>query len=142
MISGRILKKYAHELAYPLAKIFNWCLEKCYFPDSWKMANILPIRKGRSDYRPISLLPCASKIFERLFVRHIFLPSLKSDVNRYQFGFTPTGFGGCSNAITFIRLSILQHIALTNGYSRMPILDVTKAFDHANHNASLRCHAS
>ena len=136
-ISGRIFKTYAHELAHPLTKIYNWCLEHCYFPDTWKLANILPLRKGRSDYRPISLLPCASKIFERLFIQHVFLPSLKSDINLYQFGFTPTGCGGCSNAITYIRLSILQHIALTNGHSRMLTIDFAKAFDRASHNAIL-----
>ena len=118
MISGRIFKHYAHELAYPLSLIFNWCLKSCYFPDTWKLANILPIPKGKSEHRPISLLPCASKIFERLFIKHVFLPSLKSDINLFQFGFTPTGCGGCGNAITYIRLSILQHIALTNGYTR------------------------
>lgn len=118
MISGRIFRRYAHELVLPLTKNFN-CLERFYFHDIWKQANILPLPKGKSGYRPFSLLPCASKILERLFIRKVLLPSLKSDINLFQFGFTPTGCGGCSNTLTYIRLSILQHLALTNGYTRM-----------------------
>lgn len=42
----------------------------CYFPRSWKCAKVLPILKkgkshdGPSSYRPISLTPSLSKIFE------------------------------------------------------------------------------
>ena len=132
-ISGWIFKCFAHEFASPLTTIFNRCLEACYFPDVWKKANILPLPKGRSDFRPISLLPCASKVLERLFLRYILLPSLNTPFNRYQFGFVPSVSGGCCNAVTYTRLKILQHLALTNGYVRMIQIDFTKAFDRASH---------
>ena len=137
LINGRIFKKYAYELALPLTIIFNQCVEQCYFPDTWKLANILPLPKGKSDFRPISLLPAASKVLERLFIRYILLPSLKAPLNPFQFGFTPTGCGGCSNAVTYIRLSTLQHIALTSGHVRMVTIDFAKAFDRANHSIIL-----
>ena len=134
LINGRILKLFAHELALPLSIIFNKCISLNYFPDAWKLADIVPIPKGKSDFRPISMLPAISKVFEKLCIRFILLPSLKAPLNPFQFGFTPTGCDGCSNAVTYIRLSTLQHLALSNGYTRMLSLDLSKAFDGANHS--------
>ncbi|XP_076383724.1 uncharacterized protein LOC143260972 [Megalopta genalis] len=50
--------------------IFNNCLNRAYFPTAWKIAKLIAIKKkGKnssdpSSYRPISLLPNISKIFE------------------------------------------------------------------------------
>ena len=142
LLKGWIFKRYAHELASPLSLLFNRCLEECSFPRDWKLANIIPIPKGKSDFRPISILPCASKILERLFTRHFFVPALKSTFNRFQFGFLPTMVGGCSNAVTYARLYVLRHIALTGGYVRMVHIDFHKAFDRASHSAILSVLAS
>lgn len=136
-IKGWIFKRYAHEFAYPLTFIFNRCFQACYFPQVWKLANINPIPKGRSSHRPISLLPCASKILERLFVKHFLVPSLQTSFNRFQFGFLPTGFGGSSNAVTFFRLHVLRHLSATAGHVRCLQIDVAKAFDRASHSVIL-----
>ena len=51
--------------------IMNECLVKNYFPRSWKKAKIIMLPKPGKDvrkadgYRPISLLSCLGKIFER-----------------------------------------------------------------------------
>ena len=137
VISGRILRLFAHELALPLSILYNRCIAANSFPDSWKLADIVPIPKGKSDFRPISMLPPISKVFEKLFIKFILVPSLKVPLNPFQFAFTPTGCGGCSNAVTFIRLSSLQHIASTNGHTRMLTLDFSKAFDRAVHSTIL-----
>ena len=133
VIPGWLLKRYAHELAAPLAHIFNRCFEQCYFPDIWKLASIRPIPKGGSSFRPISLLPCFSKLLERLFVKQLLIPSLQPSFNVFQFGFLPTGFGGCSNAVTYTRLRILEHLSSSSGYVRFLQLDLSKAFDRASH---------
>ena len=49
----------------------NKSIETGYFPDSLKEANITPIFKkddplDKSNYRPVSILPLISKVFERL----------------------------------------------------------------------------
>ena len=46
-------------------------IDKCLFPDEWKIANIIPLQKGGdkssvSNLRPVSLLPLPSKILERI----------------------------------------------------------------------------
>ena len=56
-----------------LTSIFNRCIMEGIFPNALKLAKILPIHKGdsqfeASNYRPISLLPIISKIFEKLIL--------------------------------------------------------------------------
>ena len=55
----------------PLELIFRSCLENGKFPAGWKKANVFPAHKkgdkqNLKNYRPISLLPVAGKIFERI----------------------------------------------------------------------------
>ena len=52
--------------------MFNYSITECNFPDLLKLADITPaFKKGdvtdKSNYRPISLLPCVSKLFEKLY---------------------------------------------------------------------------
>ena len=132
LIRGWLLKRYAHELAYPLSILFNFCFQHCHFPQVWKLANINPIPKGRNNYRSISLLSSCSKIFEKLFVKKFLIPSICPFFNRFQFGFLPTVFGGCSNAVTYFRLHVLQHLSSSSGHVRCVQIDLAKAFDTAS----------
>ena len=58
-------------LADPLLDIINNSIEAGYFPKDWKDALITPVHKKGStelleNYRPISCLPAASKLLERI----------------------------------------------------------------------------
>ena len=69
-VSARILKIAAPALAPSLAKLINICIASGTFPTAWKQAKVTPIHKQKSktdknNYRPISVLPVLSKIFER-----------------------------------------------------------------------------
>ena len=60
----------------PLTKLVNLSLRAAVFPDSLKIAKVLPVyKKGDKNdygnYRPISLLPAFSKIFERVMYNQI-----------------------------------------------------------------------
>ena len=51
--------------------------EKARFPDSLKIAKVTPVYKSGdssslSNYRPISLLPCFSKMLERITYRRLY----------------------------------------------------------------------
>jgi hypothetical protein len=59
-----------------LTHIFNHILVCSEFPGKWKTSVVLPIPKVSSsakisDYRPISLLVCLSKVFEVLMARQM-----------------------------------------------------------------------
>ena len=59
-------------------KLFNTCIRKDKFPNERKLADIKPILKTgdgtlEENYRPISILPTVSKIYERLMQKQIIL---------------------------------------------------------------------
>ena len=71
MISFGMLKSSGDVMIEPLFKIFKNCSKCGIFADDWKKGNIVPIfKKGDKqnikNYRPVSLLPICSKIFERI----------------------------------------------------------------------------
>jgi len=60
----------------PLTHIINFSLTTCTFPKLWKIANVIPVPKKKEpsvleDFRPISLLPLFSKVFERFLASQI-----------------------------------------------------------------------
>ena len=69
-IPARLLKDSKYTIAETLMKLVNISFNKCIFPNCMKSANIKPIHKKEdpeepSNYRPLSILPIVSKIFER-----------------------------------------------------------------------------
>ena len=72
-ISIRMIQLCGKEIILPLQLLFKSMLEEGIFPDDWKKSNVVPVHKKEStnlikNYRPISLLPILSKIFERLML--------------------------------------------------------------------------
>ena len=70
-IDPYFLKIAAPILAFPLSVFPNHCLTFGTFPNRLKLAKVVPVfKKGLTDqlsnYRPISLLPSLSKLFERI----------------------------------------------------------------------------
>ena len=70
-ISNNLIKRLEPLIAEPLALIINQSLSTGIFPDKFKITKITPIYQKDNkhfieNYRPISLLPSISKIFERV----------------------------------------------------------------------------
>ena len=75
-INSILVKFLKNELKKPLAIIANQMITTCIFPSKLKTAKVLPIfKKGEVDkcenYRPISLLPAISKVFEKILLRQM-----------------------------------------------------------------------
>ena len=70
-MGGRFLRDGAKILAKSNTELFNLSIETSIFPDECKIAKLKPLYKKGSklepkNYRPISLLPIVSKIFEKI----------------------------------------------------------------------------
>lgn len=70
-ISTKALKCVKKLIVDTLTKCVNTCMESGTFPNSLKIAKVCPIYKSGSkfelsNYRPISVLPVISKIFEKV----------------------------------------------------------------------------
>lgn len=134
-ISPRCLKAGKNILTPHLANLFNLSLIQGKFPTTWKLAHIIPIfKKGEanlcSNYRPISLLSCVSKIMERAVFKHLYT-YLKNFIVCEQSGFLP------QHSTTTQLIEIYDDIvgALDNRQEiHMTFFDISKAFDRVWHD--------
>ena len=88
----KIIKANENFFAEAICFYFNKALENGKFPNCLKLANITPFfkkgpRTSKNNYRPVSILPVFSKIFERLLSRQLseFFDNILS---KFQCGFT------------------------------------------------------
>ena len=107
------------------------------FPDELKIARVTPLFKSgnrnlMSDYRPISILPTLSKIFEKLTHVRIYQFLDENQVlYNYQFGFRKAH--STIHAVQTAIHSVTK--ALDTSYQCMGIfIDFSKAFDTIQHN--------
>ena len=75
-LQPKFLVMAADIIAPSLTWIFNFSLHSAVVPDIWKIAKVIPLHKKGSitdpnNYRPISILPALSKIFERHIHTHL-----------------------------------------------------------------------
>lgn len=90
-ITPRMLKATKELISLSIATLINRCLDEEAIPTDWKKSLVIPVPKvdnstDPSDYRPISLLPIVSKIFER-HVFDILYERVESKLSSKQFGF-------------------------------------------------------
>ena len=131
------LVKAADVLAPKLAVIFCKCARGGNFSSFWRVGNVAPLSKcgsgssSPSDYRPITITPVLSKVFERLLSRRLSAFAEKNDLlPNLQFGFRK-GLGTCDALLT---ITNLVQKALDSGCEvRMTGLDFSAAFHRVNH---------
>ena len=136
-IPAIVLKKCSAELSPVLSKLYNKCLAESCFPTHWKFSTVVPAYKNsgeRSDpgnYRPISLLPITSKVFETLInnrlVKHLEGTGLFSDL---QYGFR--AYRSTADLLTVITERVYGSMDV-GGETRTVALDISKAFDRVWH---------
>ena len=123
----------------PLNIIFRNILLTSTYPDQWKLANVTPIfKKGDKqlikNYRPISLLPICSKIFEKIISKKLYsYLNANNLLTKNQSGFRP----GDSTRNQLLYFVNEIHQAFENPKSlevRAVFLDISKAFDKVWHD--------
>ncbi|GAU94035.1 hypothetical protein RvY_05880 [Ramazzottius varieornatus] len=104
LITNRLLKIAGTTVIYPLMRPFNLLLSTGKFPTASKKDDVVSVpKKGGSAFRPISLLPPLSKLFEKLLADHI---SHFMNSNRL---FSDTQFGFRKQRSTEMQLLQMSH---------------------------------
>jgi exonuclease III len=131
----KILKSAIDEYIILLTKIFNEAIDKSCFPEDLKLADVIPIHKkgpimDKKNYRPISLLPALSKVFERLIAKQI-----NSFIEPYLSNFL-CGFrkGYSSQHALLSMLRKWQNCVNNSGRVGALLMDLSKAFDCLPHD--------
>ena len=75
-IPPKVLKTSAMVIAETLQQLFNQALTTGEFPTNLKTADVTPVFKknnplNKENYRPVSVLPAISKVFEKLMQNQI-----------------------------------------------------------------------
>ena len=140
-ISSILLKKIANSIKPILTLIINQSLCTGIFPSKLKIAKVLPLYKNKGDchlfdnYRPISLLPTISKIFEKVVHKQLYDYFADNDLfYKSQYGFRK------SHSTELAALELADRISqyLDNGEIPIAIfLDLSKAFDTLDHKILL-----
>ena len=133
-----VLKQANDKVYEALAKICNGCMATGYYPKLWKKAEGIMIPKPGKDgkmpgnYRPISLLSCMGKLFEKTLAGRIrnFLEKEKF-FNKWQ-----NGFRSKRIAMEHVfRLVEETQLGFTKKWKGGAIfIDVEKAFDSVWHD--------
>ena len=140
-IPVKLFIKYHSHYVDMITDMINQSISQSTFPDILKCAIVTPIfKKGEtiniSNYRPISVLPPLSKIFERaLYMRLLDFCNKNSIFSAQQFGFTKNK----STLDAIIKLTDSIYDALdSKKFSMSVFIDYRKAFDTINHEILLR----
>ena len=134
-----LLKAGAHVLCFPLSVIFNFSIQSQTYPNCFKRAHICPIPKchnaSLSDFRPISILSCISKVFERLVLNGV-KHELYQCYGLHQHAYRP--LSSTTTALVEICEYITRSLDCVNtSHVNVYCLDLSRAFDKLQHNRLL-----
>lgn len=134
-IPNKVFRFLLVDILPHLTHLLNACLVKSVFPDSWKLADVIPLPKtnppNMNKLRPISLLPLLCKVFEKLILTRI-KPTLLANFDKCQYGFRPNSSTTC--AIIKIRDATTRLLDTSNVDAvSIASYDLAKAFDTVDH---------
>ena len=131
-ISNKLLKLTKKELSKSLTLIINQMITTGIFPDSFKKSKITPLfKKGDQslllNYRPISLLPTISKVFEKILFDQMYTYfNTNSLLAEQQYGFRK------NHSTEYAAIKLVDHVSKEMESGKIPCalyIDLSKAFD-------------
>ena len=118
-----------------ITALCNKCWDNSEIPQDWHLADVAAIHKKGStedceNYRPISLICVAYKVFASLLLKRLQAGGAESRLTATQFGFRRKV--GTADAIFAVRRHIDLALAQRGGKTALLALDWKKAFDSIN----------
>ena len=132
----KIVKLANKKICKDLANCINECIKQNKFPNELKIADITPIFKkedplDKTNYRPISILPTVSKIFERI---------LFNQLQRFSNKFLSPLLCGFRKGYStqYVLINLLQKwqkcLDASDEIVGTLLMDLSKAYDCVNHD--------
>ena len=137
-IPTKVLRSLAKEICIPLTDFINSAILNGKFPSELKMADVIPIFKKddpfeKANYRPISLLPSLSKVYEKLIYQQV-STFFENKLSPLLCGFRSR----YSSQHVLLNLINKWHSCLDNsGVVGAILMDLSKAFDCLPHELIL-----
>lgn len=136
---GMSVKSIGHiiEIITPyLCIIFNSCIDKGVFPNLMKYSKVIPLFKSGEksnlqNFRPISILPVLSKIFEKIMLNQLQEHFTRNKLlHNRQFGFTK---GRSTTDAASVLIKHIYNIWEESSDAVGIFCDLSKAFDCVEH---------
>ena len=140
-INFNVIKHCFGKLCGPLKYLFDLSLQSGVFPDLMKIVIVSPIFKtidtaDISNYRPISVLPCFSKILERVMYNRLYKYLTDQKIlHPQQFGFRKDH--STEHAIVQLVDQIYESFE-NDKYTVGVFINLSKAFDTVDHTILLK----
>ena len=135
--TANMIKKSHLYFKQPLLHVINLSFSTGIFPSELKVARVIPLFKAGlstlfSNYRPVSVLPAFSKIFERLlYSRLLDFINENNVLYQFQFGFRERH---SPNLALMLLVDNISRALEDGDYVLGLFLDFSKAFDTVNHD--------
>ena len=136
-ISMKLLKFLSPALLKPLTIVINQSLLTGIFPDKLKIAKVVPLHKKddpslTDNYRPISLLPSISKLFEKIvFIQLTEYLKQNKLLFEGQYGLRE------NHSTELATIEVMDRVISALDEKKLPLtiyMDLSKAFDTLDHN--------
>ena len=140
-ISPNLFKIIFTHIKQPLLFLINLSLQKGIFPNKLKLAKVVPIYKKNehdkmSNYRPISLLPTVSKIFEKVVFSQMYdYITANNILCESQHGFRK------NHSTETAAIEFIENLKSEISKKHTPVsifLDLSRAFDTVDHDILLQ----
>lgn len=135
-----LLKCSSNFISLPLTHVINLSISSVFFPDQLRQAKVIPVLKSGdkkliNNYRPISILPAFSKVYEKIICSRLMSYLDGNNIlTKHQHGFRSQW------STETVILQFLSHVYKSLEEKLFVIgifIDLSKAFDIIDHEILL-----